>query len=129
MEALLALLEKADAAGGGGLTLAMTHLCAKLGMLAGTRWFNNPAFMGAKGQAISSWQKIDVNSPKRRRIFLSMATVAIILSVVLLVVKGLNLGIDFKGGTQITFKTPQAVSLAKVRDYKKQLKAAAKAQA
>jgi SecD/SecF fusion protein len=30
--------------------------------------------------------------------------------------RGLNLGIDFKGGTQVTFKTPQYVSLAKVRD-------------
>jgi SecD/SecF fusion protein len=29
--------------------------------------------------------------------------------------KGLNLGIDFKGGTQVTFKTPRPVSLATVR--------------
>jgi len=85
-------------------------------MLADTRWFNNPTFMGAKGQAISSWQKIDVNSPKRRRLFLTIATVAIVASVVLLVFKGLNLGIDFKGGTQLTFKTPNPVSLTKVRD-------------
>src|ERR1044072_7713589 len=60
--------------------------------------------------------KVDVNSPKRRRIFLSLAPVAIVLSVVVLVFKGLNLGIDFKGGTQITFKTPTYTSLAKVRD-------------
>jgi SecD/SecF fusion protein len=98
------------------LLTAVAATRAMLGMLAGTRWFNNPSFMGAKGQAISNWQKIDVNSPKRRRLFLSAATVAIVLSVVLLATKGLNLGIDFKGGTQITFRTPQPESLAKVRD-------------
>ncbi len=98
------------------LLTAVAATRAMLGMLADTRWFNNPTFMGAKGQAISNWQKIDVNSPKRRRLFLSIATVAIIASVVLLIFKGLNLGIDFKGGTQLTFKTPNPVSLTKVRD-------------
>jgi SecD/SecF fusion protein len=98
------------------LLTAVAATRAMLGMLADTRWFNNPTFMGAKGQAISSWQKIDVNSPKRRRLFLTIATVAIVASVVLLVFKGLNLGIDFKGGTQLTFKTPNPVSLTKVRD-------------
>jgi SecD/SecF fusion protein len=98
------------------LLTAVAATRAMLGMLADTRWFNNPTFMGAKGQAIANWQRIDVNSPKRRRLFLSIATVAIIASVALLIVKGLNLGIDFKGGTQITFTTPKAVSLAKVRD-------------
>ena len=98
------------------LLTAVAATRAMLGMLADTRWFDNPTFMGAKGQAIANWQKIDVNSPKRRRLFLSIATVAIIISIVLLVVKGLNLGIDFKGGTQLTFKTPQPVSLTTVRD-------------
>jgi SecD/SecF fusion protein len=98
------------------LLTAVAATRAMLGMLADTRWFNNPTFMGAKGQAISNWQKIDVNSPKRRRLFLTIATVAIVASVVLLVFKGLNLGIDFKGGTQLTFKTPNPVSLTKVRD-------------
>ena len=88
---------------------------AMLGLLAGFRWFDNPRFMGAEGQAIAKWQRIDVNSRGRRRIWLSIATVAIVLSVLAVVVKGLNFGIDFKGGTQVTFKTPEAVSLAEVR--------------
>ena len=88
---------------------------AMLGLLAGFRWFENPNFMGAKGQAIANWQRIDVNSPRRRRIWLSIATVAIILSIVAVFVKGLNFGIDFRGGTQITFKTPQPVALSDVR--------------
>jgi SecD/SecF fusion protein len=88
---------------------------AMLGLLAGFRWFENPNFMGAKGQAIASWQRIDVCSPRRRRIWLSIATVAIVASVLLVFVKGLNFGIDFKGGTQITFRTPEPVSLSDVR--------------
>ena len=31
-------------------------------------------------------------------------------------VKGLNFGIDFKGGTQITFRTPEATPIAEVRE-------------
>jgi SecD/SecF fusion protein len=89
---------------------------AMLGLLAGFRWFDNPNFMGAKGQGIAKWQRIDVNSRRRRRMWLSIATVAIVLSVVAVVVKGLNFGIDFKGGTQVTFRTPEAVPLADVRE-------------
>jgi SecD/SecF fusion protein len=98
------------------LFTAVVATRAMLGLLAGFRWFNNPHFMGAKAQEIPNWQKIDVNSPRRRRIFLSIATAAILISVVLLAVRGLNLGIDFRGGTQVTFDTPQAVAVSKVRD-------------
>jgi SecD/SecF fusion protein len=88
---------------------------AMLGLLGGFRWFDNPRFMGAEGQGIAKWQRIDVNSRGRRRIWLSIATVAIVLSIFAVIFKGLNFGIDFKGGTQITFTTPQAVSLSEVR--------------
>jgi SecD/SecF fusion protein len=98
------------------LVTAVAATRAMLGLLAGFRWFDNPRFMGAKGQAISSWQRMDVNSPKRRRLYLSIATVLIVASGLAIGLKGLNLGIDFKGGTQITFKTPQPVGLATVRD-------------
>ena len=79
---------------------------AMLGLLGGC-WFDNPRFMGAEGQAIAKWQRIDVNSRGGRRIWLSIATVAIVLSVLAVAVKGLNFGIDFKGGTQITFRTDE----------------------
>jgi SecD/SecF fusion protein len=97
------------------LITAVAATRAMLGLLAGFRWFDNPRFMGAKGQAIANWQRIDVNSPKRRRMWLSIATALIVLSIIAVVVKGLNFGIDFKGGTQITFKTPQPVALSDVR--------------
>jgi SecD/SecF fusion protein len=88
---------------------------ALLGLLATFRWFDNPRFMGATAQGIPRWQRIDINSRKKRRIWLSLATLAIALSIVALVVKGLNLGIDFKGGTQTTFTTPTPTSLTDVR--------------
>ena len=83
---------------------------AMLGLLA-FRWFDNPRFMGAEGQGIKQWMRIDVNS-RGRRIWLSIATVAIVLSVLAVAVKGLNFGIDFKGGTQITFRTDEPVALS-----------------
>src|SRR6188768_3966335 len=98
------------------LVTAVAATRAMLGLLAGFRWFDNPRFMGAKGQTIANWQRIDVCGPKRRRIWLTAATVAIVLSVVVIAVKGLNLGIDFKGGTQITFRTTAPTALSKVRD-------------
>ena len=101
------------------LVTAVAATRAMLGLLAGFRWFNNPRFMGATGQTIPKWQQIDVNSRKRRRIWLSIATVAIIASVVVIAVKGLNLGIDFRGGTQITFRTPAPTSLSTVRNQMK----------
>jgi SecD/SecF fusion protein len=98
------------------LVTAVAATRAMLGLLAGFRWFDNPRFMGATGQTISDWQRIDVCGPKRRRIWLTAATVAILLSIVVIAVKGLNLGIDFKGGTQVTFKTTAPTALSKVRD-------------
>ena len=44
-----------------------------------------------------------------------MATVAIGLSILVIGVKGLNLGIDFKGGTQVTFNTPTPQLVETVR--------------
>ena len=98
------------------LLTAVAATRAMLGLLAGFRWFDNPRFMGAKGQTIANWQRIDVNSPKRRRLYLGAATVLIVAAALAIGLKGLNLGIDFKGGTQVTFKTPQPTSLSKVRD-------------
>ena len=67
--------------------------------------------MGAAGKKIPRWQRIDVNSPKRRRIWLSIATVLIVVSIISIAVKGLNLGIDFEGGSQVSFETAAPTSV------------------
>ncbi|HEY7538413.1 MAG TPA: protein translocase subunit SecF, partial [Gaiellaceae bacterium] len=96
------------------LLTAVAATRAMLGLLAGFKWFDNPRFMGATALEIPKWQRIDVVG--RRRLWFILSLVAIGLSIVAVAVKGLNLGIDFKGGVQITFTTPQPTSLAAVRE-------------
>ena len=86
---------------------------AMLGLLAGFSWFDSPRLMGAHGAQTGKWMQIDFM--KRRRTWYAISGVVIAVSVVALGVRGLNLGIDFRGGTQVTFKTTQPVSVAKVR--------------
>jgi SecD/SecF fusion protein len=100
---------------GTGLSIvtAVFFTRALLGLLAGFRWFDNPHFMGARAQKISRWQMFDAVGT--RRVWFSIAGVLITISLALLVFKGLNLGIDFRGGTQMTFRTEQPVEIADVR--------------
>jgi SecD/SecF fusion protein len=86
---------------------------AMLTVLSGFKWFDNPRFMGATATEIPRWQRIDVVG--RRRLWFILSLVAIGVSVIALIVQGLNLGIDFKGGTQARFATPAPVSLSSVR--------------
>ncbi len=87
------------------LVTAVFATRAMLGLLAGFRWFDNPRFMGATAQEIPRWQRIDVVG--HRRLWFIISVVAVVLSVLAIVIQGLNLGIDFKGGTQLTFTTPK----------------------
>jgi SecD/SecF fusion protein len=95
------------------LITAVAATRAMLGLLAGFRWFDNPRFMGAHGQQTAKWLQIDFM--KRRYLWFAISGVIIAIGLGSLSTKGLNLGIDFEGGTQVTFKTPQPTSLAKVR--------------
>jgi SecD/SecF fusion protein len=52
----------------------------------------------------------------KRRLWFAISGVVILISVVSLATRGLNLGIDFRGGVQITFKTTQPTSLTVVRN-------------
>ncbi|HXZ56339.1 MAG TPA: protein translocase subunit SecD [Gaiellaceae bacterium] len=95
------------------LVTAVAATRAMLGLLAGFRWFENPSFMGASGQQTAKWLQIDFM--RRRYLWFAISGTIIAIGVGSLVTKGLNLGIDFKGGTQVTFKTQQPVSLSSVR--------------
>ena len=101
---------------GTGISLltAVAATRAMLGLLAGFRWFDNPRFMGAQAQQRAKWMQIDFM--KRRYLWFAISGAVVVISVVSLGVRGLNLGIDFKGGTQISFTTPQEESLSAVRD-------------
>jgi SecD/SecF fusion protein len=95
------------------LITAVAATRAMLGLLAGFRWFDNPRFMGAHGQQSARWLQIDFMG--RRFLWLAISGVIIAVSAVSLGTRGLNLGIDFKGGTQVTFKTRQAQPIGDVR--------------
>src|SRR4051794_15571231 len=86
---------------------------AMLGLLAGFRWFENPSFMGASGE--QSWRFLQIDFMRKRYLWFAISGAIVAISIGALAVKGLNLGIDFKGGTQVTFTTPKPVSLADVR--------------
>ena len=87
---------------------------AMLGLLAGFRWFENPAFMGAKGQQHGRWLQIDFMG--KRRLWFAISGVVVAIAIIALGVRGLNLGIDFKGGSQVTFQTPQPQLVDDVRN-------------
>jgi SecD/SecF fusion protein len=95
------------------LVTAVAATRAMLGLLAGFRWFENPRFMGAAGQQSAKWLQIDFM--KRRYLWFAISGAVVVISIGALAVKGLNLGIDFKGGTQVTFVTDKPVSLSEVR--------------
>jgi SecD/SecF fusion protein len=95
------------------LITAVAATRAMLGLLAGFSWFNKPRFMGAHGQQTAKWLQIDFM--RKRYWWFALSGVVLALGVVALGARGLNLGIDFKGGTQLTFKTPVAHSTGDVR--------------
>jgi SecD/SecF fusion protein len=86
-----------------------------LGLLSGFRWFDNPRFMGAEGQQTAKWLQIDFMGKKRLWFAISGAIIA--AGIIALAVQGLNLGIDFKGGTQFAFKTHQPHSTGSVQSF------------
>jgi SecD/SecF fusion protein len=90
---------------------------AMLGMMAGFSWFNKPRFMGAQGQQTARWLQIDFM--RRRYVWFAVSGAVLLLGAGALGVRGLNLGIDFKGGSQLTFKTPVAHTTGEVRDVMK----------
>ncbi len=92
---------------------------AILALLGGFGWLDNPRLMGATGEGLPRWLRIDYIG--RRRIWFTVSAVVVAISIVAIGAKGLNLGIDFEGGTQIRFNTPQPTSLETVRNEAAQI--------
>ncbi|HET8607817.1 MAG TPA: protein translocase subunit SecD [Gaiellaceae bacterium] len=95
------------------LITAVAATRAMLGLLAGFRWFDNPHFMGAHGTQKGRWLQIDFAN--RAKFWFAFSGIFLLIAAVSLGARGLNLGIDFKGGTQMTFATPKPTSLDLVR--------------
>jgi SecD/SecF fusion protein len=97
------------------LITAVAATRAMLGLLSGFKWFDSPRFMGAQGQQTAKWLQIDFM--KRRYVWFAISGAVIAAGIVALGVRGLNLGIDFKGGSQITYFTKQPVSQTKMTQF------------
>ena len=94
------------------LLTAVAATRAILGLLGGFRWFDNPRLMGAEGEP-PAWIRRDFIGLRNR--WFAISGVVLVLSVGAIALKGLNLGIDFEGGTQITLQTDRPVGLEDVR--------------
>jgi SecD/SecF fusion protein len=94
------------------LLTAVAATRAMLGLLSGFRWFDNPRLMGAQGQQTAKWLQIDFMG--KRKLWFAISGAIILAGIVSLGVRGLNLGIDFKGGTQMSFSTHAAYSQSHV---------------
>jgi SecD/SecF fusion protein len=86
---------------------------AFLAVLAGLRMLDSPRLMGAAGGGIPSWLKADYIG--RRNVWFAISATVLAISLGAIAIKGLNLGIDFRGGTQVAFETPRAVPIDQVR--------------
>ncbi len=95
------------------LLTAVLATRAILALLGGAGWLENPRVMGATGEGLPKWLRWDYIG--RRRIWFAISGAVCLISVVAIAAIGLNFGIDFEGGTQLTFRTPQPTSLEQVR--------------
>jgi SecD/SecF fusion protein len=86
---------------------------AILALLGGFGWLDNPRLMGATGEGLPRRLRLDYMG--LRKYWFALSGVVLAISIAAIAVKGLNLGIDFEGGTQITFRTPAPTSLEAVR--------------
>ncbi len=94
------------------LLTAVAATRAILGLLAGFDWFDNPKLMGAEGEP-PKWIRRDFIG--LRRWWFGISAVVVAISLLAIGIKGLNLGIDFEGGTKITASVPEAVAIDDVR--------------
>jgi len=95
------------------LITAVAATRAMLGLLAGFKWFDNPSFMGAHHSQRGRFLQIDFM--RRTMLWFAISGVILVVSTASLATRGLNLGIDFRGGVQMTFTTKKETPIAAVR--------------
>jgi SecD/SecF fusion protein len=97
------------------LLTAVAATRAMLGLLSGFKWFDSPRFMGAEGQQTAKWLQLDYMG--KRKLWFAISGAVVVAGLISLGVQGLNLGIDFKGGTSIAFTTQQPESQGTVKSF------------
>ena len=92
------------------LITAVAATRAMLGLLAGFKLVRQPEVHGRGRPA--GLQFLQIDFMRRRNTWFAISGVVLLIGLVSLGVRGLNLGIDFKGGVQITFTTQSPTSLS-----------------
>lgn len=95
------------------ITRWLTNLFVKTG------YFDNRTklFIGDKKET----RKYKLDFIKNSRIFFAISIVCVLLGIVSLLFSGLNLGIDFKGGSSITIKTEEKLTKKQIQEDMKKL--------
>jgi SecD/SecF fusion protein len=99
------------------LVTAVGATRAMLGLMAGFAWFNKPRFMGASGEQTAKWLQIDFM--RRRYLWFAISGTVLVVGAGALALGGLNLGIDFKGGSQLSFRTAAPHETGDIREVMK----------
>jgi SecD/SecF fusion protein len=99
------------------LVTAVGATRAMLGLMAGFAWFNKPRFMGASGEQTAKWLQIDFM--RRRYLWFAISGTVLVVGAGALALGGLNLGIDFKGGSQLSFRTAAPHDTGAIREVMK----------
>src|SRR5206468_12307363 len=99
----------------GTIISLLTAVAATRGLLhvlSGFRWFDNPRFMGAQGAQTAKWLQIDFM--RYRNVWFAISGAITLAGAISLGVRGMNWGIDFKGGTQVAFSTHKGYTTEEV---------------
>jgi SecD/SecF fusion protein len=113
---------------GFGVTLTIGVLASMVSALViarvFTEWLANrksivahPELSGvSRTGAVREWlQRKNFDIMGRRRLWIVLSTIAVVLAVAGIVVRGLNLGVEFTGGRQIEYRTSTVVSANEAR--------------
>src|SRR4029079_11462695 len=87
---------------------AVVFTRAMLGVLSGFSFMTSRWVLGSIGTG-DRWKKIDFIG--RKRFWFAISAVVLVIGAVSLGTKGLNRGIDFTGGSKLTFVTPKPESV------------------
>ena len=84
---------------------------AILNVLSGFAWFNNPRVIGAEAKPVR-WR---FDFAGRKRLFFAIAATVVVICVGALGVRGLNMGLDFTGGTRMAVVTTKPATVDEMR--------------
>ena len=87
---------------------------ALLGLMVGVRAFQRPWFIGGSRKRTTA--RFHIQWMKRRRWFLTSMTTVMVVSALICIFMGLNLGVDFKSGTRFDVELERKATIEQVRD-------------